>query len=284
MLGGMFTHFANGQSVSTQDNKVLIYDGASDPRSFSAMRAKSLKNLIERPLHPPLGSIKPPKYKEPDEIKSTRKQILAKSSQVKKEGLEIIKSVELTKTSANCKKYKNNNLILSSAVGSFTKPKVEQTAYLYILYFCHEDKKPHEEFFDSIGGIVIVENSRIVANFVYAGSELSQIKALPDINQNGLSEFILAHGYNDIEIAEIVENKVDFFGNIKEVHRRVPGMHEFPSWDYYKKIYVLSGKNPEFFQESYSRKDSDEWKLSKPPEKISLNSSGDWARLFRLVK
>lgn len=268
IFGGIFVHSTLGQSVSTQDNQILIYDGANDLRS----RANAFWNLV-----PPFNvNI----FYGTEESESVSKEISAKSSQIKKVGLEIIKSIELTKTSANCKKYKNNNLILSSAVGS-TKPKVEQTAYLYILYFCHEDKKPQEEFFDSIGGIVIVENSQIVANFVYAGSELSQIKALPDINQNGLSEFILAHGYNDIEI---VENKVDFFGNIKEVHRRAPGMHEFPSWDYYKKIYVLSGKNPEFFQESYSRKDSDKWKLSKPLEKISLNSSGDWARLFRLVK
>lgn len=267
IFGGMFTNFTFGQSVSSQENRILIYDGASDPRSFSALLMRIL-----------------PAEKSPDNFTSARRRILGKSSQIKKVGLNLMQSIESMKTSVNCQKFDTDEVIVSSIGGTFTKANAKQTAYLYKIYFCDEDKKPQEEYADLIGGILIVENGEIAANYVYAGFRFSQIKALPDINQNGLSEIVLARDYNDIDLVEITGNQIKVSGNFKEIHSYNGGLDGIPYTYISKKIYAVPGKNPEFFQESYFKRGSDEWKSENLLEKVSPNSSGDWTNFFQLVK
>ena len=174
-------------------------------------------------------------------------------------------------TGITCEEDDFSSLDISGMTnGSFTKPNAQQKAYLYEL--CRSGRA------FGIGGIVVVENSRIVAHYVYGENGLdSDIAALPDINQNGFSEIMLigggtGQGYtqNAVEIIELTPGGVNAFG-IADTYEDNFGTEDAKKSATAYKISVLSGKTPVFFREAYTRKsESGKWLLKGKSQKFAL--------------
>ena len=97
---------------------------------------------------------------------------------------EVRKNESVIKEKSNLECDEDTFAVVGAASGSFTKAKSSQTAYLYEL--CRGARS------FGIGGIVIVENGRVVSHNTYGDNGLDiGIASLPDINQNGLSEIVL---------------------------------------------------------------------------------------------
>lgn len=160
--------------------------------------------------------------------------------------------------------------VSGAASGSFTKAKAAQKIFLYEL--CRSGRS------FGIGGIVVVENEKVVAHRIFGENGLrSDIKALPDINKNGLSEIVLGgygtgQGYTEgaVEIIELTAAGVKSFG-FADIYEDDFGANENdPSATAYK-ITAQTGKIPVFFREAYTRKsEEDKWILSKKAQKFTL--------------
>lgn len=161
--------------------------------------------------------------------------------------------------------------ITGIASGSFTKPNARQKAYLYEL--CRSGRA------FGIGGIVVVENSQVVAHYVYGENGLdSDIAALPDINQNGFSEIMMigggsGQGYSmgAVEIIELAPGGVNTLG-IADTYE-----DDFGTAASGKKsarafsVSVLPGKSPVFFREGYARSsEQGKWILTVKSQKFRL--------------
>ncbi|HEX8637089.1 MAG TPA: hypothetical protein VF692_03425 [Pyrinomonadaceae bacterium] len=71
--------------------------------------------------------------------------------------------------------------IMGTATGAFTKTDAKQTLVFY--QFCQTG--------NGIGnnGLTLIENGKVVGNYVSEGGWAQDLKSLPDINRNGLDEF-----------------------------------------------------------------------------------------------
>lgn len=67
--------------------------------------------------------------------------------------------------------------------GAFTKPNSRQT--LFFFQFCQTGNGMGNN------GLILLENDKIVGNYISEGGWALNIKKLPDINKNGLDEFAL---------------------------------------------------------------------------------------------
>lgn len=164
--------------------------------------------------------------------------------------------------------------IVGTADGAFTKPDSKQKAFLY------ERCRAGRAF--GIGGIMIVEDGKIAAHYVYGENGLSNgILALPDINKNGLSELVLVsaglnqgYGTTAIDIIEATGDKTVFIGRTQP-HTDNGGAAEnasaVESTDYV--ISVQPSANPTFFRDTYKQKGEDgKDELDKKAEKFSLET------------
>lgn len=158
----------------------------------------------------------------------------------------------------------------SAADGAFTKPKAAQRAVLYEL--CRSGRS------FGIGGIVVIENGKIVLHYTYGENGLdSGIAALPDINQNGLSEIVLigggsGQGYSagTVEIIEMTPRGVQFFGSAETYGDDYGTVKPKTSATAYK-VSVQKGRTPIYFRETYAQKSFEgKWTLSKKSHKFSL--------------
>ncbi len=167
------------------------------------------------------------------------------------------------------------------AEGAFTKPNSSQKAYLY--YVCELGRG------FGVGGIMIVENQKVVTNYVDKVSWNESIHTLPDINKNGLNEILLAaggsgQGYTSmsIEILEMDSGKLNYWGltetysdNLGAVEKDSDGLATA------FKIFVQPSSNPVFTKEVFEKKgNAKEWKSIKKSEKLTLDK-GDvkWKQL-----
>lgn len=184
---------------------------------------------------------------------------------------EVIKkeAVIKAKSSQDCGD-ENDFSIIGAASGSFTKEKSSQTAYLYEL--CRSART------FGIGGIVIVENGKIVSHNTYGDNGLAiDIASLPDINQNGLSEIVLissgmGQGYSSgvIEIVEIGANGITSFG-LADTYSDDYGVGNDKSSATAYKITAQTGKTPVYFRETYTQKGAEaKWILTKKAQKFLL--------------
>jgi hypothetical protein len=160
--------------------------------------------------------------------------------------------------------------VQSVAAGSFTAPERRQKAYLYEL--CRSTLA------FGIGGLVVVENGKTVAHYVYGENGLdSEIAVLPDINQNGFSEIMLigggtGQGYTlgAVEIIELTPGGVISFGTA-DVYEDNFGTETARKSAKAFKISVRAGKNPVYFRETYTRKSAaGKWTLAGKSQKYSL--------------
>lgn len=191
--------------------------------------------------------------------------------------------------------YEDPYRVEGVAEGAFTKADSKQKAYLYTL--CQGDGG-RETFY--IGGILIAENGKTIANYVY-GELLgyAEIKSLPDINQNGLSEIVLTprsvvnEGYytSAIEIVEISANKIVGLGATQTFSNspdtgETGGQGEKSGSSTGYIISVQTGKTPAFFRETYHRKsDDDSWVLKKKSEKFAPTKidNSEYSKVFKLL-
>lgn len=160
--------------------------------------------------------------------------------------------------------------VSGAADGSFTKPKSAQRAVLYEL--CRSGRS------FGIGGIVIIENGKIIAHYTYGDNGLdSNLAALPDINENGLSEIVLIGGGNGqgytagtVEIIEMTPRGVQFFGTA-ETYSDDYGTGKPKTSGTAYKVSVQKGKTPTYFRETYAQKSAQgKWTLAKKSHKFSL--------------
>lgn len=161
---------------------------------------------------------------------------------------------------------KDSFRVVNWAEGAFTKPNIRQKVFLYQL--CLSGKAQYAVY---IGGVMIVEKERVKAHYIFSGiSGFYQLKALPDINRNGLSEIGLefAYGINGLAfnravgIYETDANGVSGFSEIEIFSRRDD--------DFSYKIFVKPGTTPIFYRETYkSETDKNNWLLEEKLEEFS---------------
>ncbi|MGI9056853.1 MAG: hypothetical protein ACR2F2_13745 [Pyrinomonadaceae bacterium] len=174
------------------------------------------------------------------------------------------------------------------AEGSFTKPKSSQVAYLYRT--CMSDAVKYPSF---VSGLIITESEEVVAHFVYADvfGGFTNLKILPDINRNGLSEIVLrsslGYGYytDSIDIYEFGANNPVSLGGTKILTNSPDDGEEDHSETAYA-ITAQADKSPVFFRETYRRKsDPEKWLLQAKESIFSLEKKNTPAQSgFKLLK
>ncbi len=158
--------------------------------------------------------------------------------------------------------------------GAFTKANSKQKAVLYR--------------FSYTNGVVILEDGNIVAHFSGGPGDYAfyfAIKALPDVNQNGLSEIVLFRNVEDNAdvIAYLFESKNDgmnFLGEAKYFTSSYIAGDDTDSEKAKQTAYrvtVQPSEQPKFLQETYERTGSkNKWILTKKAEKFIWEKRGDY--------
>lgn len=147
--------------------------------------------------------------------------------------------------------------IAGVAKGAFTKANARQTLIFY--QFCQVGNGFGHN------GLVLIENGRVAANYVSEGSWALDIKALPDINQNGLNEFAVYYsggmhqgqGGSGVDILEFSGG-----GAIKGLGWFQADMYGEVNGDYGYKVTVKPGKVPLFYREKYMASANNRWRKS----------------------
>lgn len=146
-------------------------------------------------------------------------------------------------------------LITGAANGAFTKTGTNQTLVLY--QFCQTG--------NGLGnnGLSLIENGKIVGNYVSEGGWTLNLKSLPDVNRNGFDEFAVYYsggmhqgaggvGVDLMEFSGAVVKGLGWF--------QVYNFTEDDSFSY--KVSVKPGKVPLFYREKYDPVSGDKWKKS----------------------
>lgn len=145
--------------------------------------------------------------------------------------------------------------IMGAASGAFTKTGANQTLVLY--QFCQTG--------NGLGnnGLTLIENGKIVGNYVSEGGWAQNLKSLPDVNRNGIDEFTVYYsGGMHQGAGGVGVDLMEFSGaNVKGLGWfQVYDFTEDDSFSY--KISVKPGKTPIFFREKYDSVGEDKWKKS----------------------
>ena len=137
--------------------------------------------------------------------------------------------------------------VMGEASGAFTRAGAKQKLIFY--QFCQTG--------NGLGnnGLVLIENGKVVGSYISESGWAMDLKALPDINQNGLHEFLLYYsggmhqgqGGVGVDIMEFSAGGVKGLGWFQ-----AEGFTEDDSWAY--KVSVKKGKTPVFYREKYISK------------------------------
>lgn len=138
--------------------------------------------------------------------------------------------------------------------GAFSKPDSKQTLVFYS--FCQTG--------NGLGnnGLILIEDGKIIRNYVTEGGWTVDLKKLPDINQNGLNEFALYYsggmhqgqGGTGADLMEFTATGLTGIGWFK-----AETFTETSEFSY--KVSVKTGKIPVFYREKYINK-NDKWHKS----------------------
>ena len=166
--------------------------------------------------------------------------------------------------------------VLGAAGGSFTRPQAAQRAVLY--RFCATG----HNFANN--GIAVLEGGSVVAHVAYSGGEDHAIKAVPDIDGNGLSEIVLSNGATNqgytVSVAILIElspSGVKKLG-VADAYEDDCGVAERCRMTAYK-ISVRPGPSPVFYREAFSRR-NERWTKTGGPARFSLREDGGDYRLL----
>jgi hypothetical protein len=146
--------------------------------------------------------------------------------------------------------------IVGKARGAFTKPKTNQTLFFY--EFCQTGNGFGNN------GLVLTENGKLAGSYVSEGGWASDLKVLPDINQNGLNEFLVyysggMHQGQSGTGVDIMEFSAD---EIKGLGWFQADSFGEKSGDYSYKVSVKPGKTPLFYREKYLSTGENKWRKS----------------------
>lgn len=140
---------------------------------------------------------------------------------------------------------------IGSANGSFTASGRAQRIVLY--RYCEMGHA------FSNNGMVIIEGNRIVRNMIYNGGGESDVRALPDINGNGISEILLAGGSTNqgytgmvISIIELTAAGAAEWGDA-DVYDDNCGAVERCKMNAYR-ITAKPGVRPVYYREQFQKK------------------------------
>lgn len=141
--------------------------------------------------------------------------------------------------------------VLGRARGAFTRPGATQSAVLY--RFCNMGRQI------GMSGVAVLESGRVVAHVVFKGGGEHAISALPDINENGLSEIAIAgagsgQGYMDagIAVVELGPRGVKKLGAFV-TYRSNCGSDKRLRAERAAVLYVTPGSTPRFFTKGFTR-------------------------------
>jgi hypothetical protein len=137
--------------------------------------------------------------------------------------------------------------VMGEAPGAFSRSNASQKLIFY--QFCQTGNGMGNN------GLVLIENGKIVGSYISESGWAMDLKALPDINQNGLNEFLLYYsggmhqgaGGIGVDIMEFSANGIKGLGWFQ-----ADGFTEEDNWAY--KVSVKKGKTPVFYREKYISK------------------------------
>jgi hypothetical protein len=131
---------------------------------------------------------------------------------------------------------------IGTARGAFTKPKADQKLIFY--QYCQTGNGFGNN------GLVLLENGRIVGNYVSEGGWAMDLKVLPDINQNGLDEFLLYYsgGMHQGESGTGVDLMEFALATIKGIGWFQSDSFGEKTGDFAYKVSVKTGKTPLFYR------------------------------------
>jgi hypothetical protein len=144
--------------------------------------------------------------------------------------------------------------IAGAAKGAFFKPNAEQTLIFY--QYCQTGNGFGNN------GLVLMENGRITASYFSEGGWAMDLKRLPDINQNGLDEFLVYYsggmhqgqGGTGVDIMEFSAAGIRGLGWFQ-----ADSFGE-ETGDFGYKVSVKPGKTPIFYREKYVSNDQNKWR------------------------
>lgn len=150
-----------------------------------------------------------------------------------------------------------------AANGSFSKPNAKQTLVFY--QFCQTGNGFGNN------GLVLLEDGKIVASYISEAGWALNLKSMPDVNQNGLDEFLVYYsgglhqggGGTGADVMEFSGMNVKAIGWLQ-----ASTFTEDDSFAY--KVFVKPGKSPIFYREKYVSIGENKWKKSGKLAKIAL--------------
>jgi hypothetical protein len=147
--------------------------------------------------------------------------------------------------------------------GAFSQPNSNQTLVFYS--FCQTG--------NGLGnnGLTLIENGKIIRNYVAESGWNVDLKVLPDINQNGLNEFALYYsggmhqgqGGTGVDVMEFTASGLKGIGWFN-----AETFTETSDFSY--KVSVKTGKTPVFYREKYINK-NDKWRKSGQTASFKLS-------------
>lgn len=163
--------------------------------------------------------------------------------------------------------------IMGAASGAFTKAGAKQTLVLY--QFCQTGNGFGNN------GLTLIENGKVVGDYVSEGGWALNLKSLPDVNRNGLDEFAVYYsgGMHQGQGGTGVDMMEFSGGGVKGVGWfQVYNYTEDDSLSY--KITVKPGKVPLFFREKYDSVGENKWVKSGKIAPLKLSKTyGKFAAL-----
>jgi hypothetical protein len=152
--------------------------------------------------------------------------------------------------------------VVDTAQGSFTRRGSKQKAFLYS--YCVTGHN------FGLDGIAVVEEGTVVAHIAYQGAWDMGLKALPDVNRNGLSEVMIVTGginmgdlWQSVAVIEIDGRAVKKLGGTQTYDDDCKEEGGAGPANAYR-ILASPGTSPSFKRETYQRAcDGKKWKRTE---------------------
>ncbi len=146
--------------------------------------------------------------------------------------------------------------VMGEARGAFSKPNSNQKLVFY--QFCQTGNGFGNN------GLVLLENDKIIGSYVSEGGWAMDLESLPDINQNGLNEFLVYYsgGMHQGQSGTGVDLLEFSASGVKGLGWFQSDSFGEESGDWAYKVSVKTGKTPVFYREKYISAPNDKWKKS----------------------
>lgn len=158
-------------------------------------------------------------------------------------------------------------VIMGEVKGAFTKANSNQTLVFY--QFCQTGNGFGNN------GLVLIENGKVTRNYVSEGGWALNLRSLPDVNQNGLNEFLVyysggIHQGASGTGADIMEFSA---GGLKGLGWFQADSFNDEDENFAYKVSVKPGKTPIFYREKYISTADEKWRKSGKSAKFALGKT-----------